>query len=94
MSNCVVISGASAKSESITKMLPEKPVLSDDEITVLKYTSSLKSSYAGIKNYRFHEAHRNTGISLDNWNTTKQALIDKKLLRKNGSITADGRNAI
>ena len=79
---------------SMAPMLPQAVELTADERTVLDYTASLKSSYGGIKNFRFHEANRHEGITLEQWNTAKQALIDRKLLNKAGAITRDGRNAI
>ncbi|KPL05710.1 hypothetical protein AMJ85_11125, partial [candidate division BRC1 bacterium SM23_51] len=48
--------------------------------------------YAGISNYRFHEAHRQTGITLEQWERGKRALIAKKLLNRAGAATNDGRN--
>ena len=74
--------------------LPSVPELSENEKMVLKYTRSLKSSYAGISNYRFHEANRETGISLSVWEQTKATLISKGLLNKAGAITESGRNAV
>ncbi|MEY2703513.1 MAG: hypothetical protein RLY43_2152 [Bacteroidota bacterium] len=66
--------------------------LTADEKTVLNYTG-YKSSYAGISNYRFVLAHRQTGISIDNWETAKASLIVKGLLNKAGAITIEGKNA-
>jgi hypothetical protein len=59
---------------------------------VLVATRSLKNSYAGRSNIRYHEAHRETGITEERWNTAQQSCIDKKLLRKNGSITNEGQH--
>jgi hypothetical protein len=83
-----------ANPADIAPMLPEKPALTEDECVVLTYTRSLKSSYAGVKNYRWQCAHDATGITEDRWNHAKQSLIAKALLRKNGAITPAGRNAI
>jgi len=83
-----------ANKEDIVPLLPEPQELTEDEITVLLYTRSLKSSYAGIKNYRFYEAHNRTGITSEQWEKAKENCIRKRLLRKNGSITPKGRNAI
>lgn len=66
--------------------------LSDDERTVLRYTQSLKSSYAGIKNYRFSESNRETGITLERWDAAKKNLIAGKFLNAVGAITDKGRN--
>jgi hypothetical protein len=80
--------------EQLTPLLPPKQEVSEHERIVLKYTSGLKSSYNGISNYRFYAAHRGEGISLNDWDTAKQSLIQKKLLNKAGAITAAGRNAL
>lgn len=81
--------------EKVLPMLHSLPEpVSDHEKTVLKFTRSLKSSYAGIKNYRFKEAKRETGITESQWESAKQALIDKKLLTKAGAITPRGQNAL
>ena len=61
-----------------SRFLPAKLELSKEEQIVLGYTRSLKNSYGGRSNIRFAEASQDTGI---------------KLLKKNGSITPDGRNA-
>ena len=82
------------RADSASGFLPSKVDLTDNERTVLHYTSTLKSSYAGIPNLRFHEAHEDKGISLDNWNTAKATLINRKLLNKAGAITPTGRNAL
>ena len=79
--------------DNLTKLLPAPAELSADERTVLEYTASLKASYGGVSNYRYHEAHRRTGITLDRWNFAKQALIGRRLLNKRGAITPAGRNA-
>jgi len=79
----------------MTKFLPENNNnLPEDEKTVLEFTSGLKSSYAGISNYRFYEARASRGITLERWNEAKASLIQKKLLNKAGAITPNGRNAL
>ena len=80
--------------DALAPLLPPPSDMTDDERIVLKYTRQLKSSYAGISNYRFHEANSNTGITLARWDTARVSLIGKKLLNKAGAITADGRNAM
>lgn len=75
------------------KRLKAETDVTDDERIVLYATRSLKSSYAGVKNYRFHEARQNTGITSERWDTAKGALIGRKLLNKAGAITPAGRNA-
>lgn len=83
-----------ANKEDLTGMLPKATPVTAYERIVLQYTSGHKFSYAGIKNYRFHEAHRSTGITSEQWDTAKTALIVSKHLMKNGAITPKGRNTI
>lgn len=84
-----------AHPQDIQKLIPETDnTLTNDHFIVLMATSSLVSSYGGIKNFRFKEARRETGITLDRWDRALQELIAKKLLQKNKAITASGRNAL
>ena len=83
-----------ASSSDLAPLLPPSVELTEDERTVLQYTRSYKSSYGGISNYRWHEANRHNGITLERWDTAKSLLIGKKLLNKRGAITVAGRNAI
>lgn len=77
------------------KLLPAPTSeLSDDEKTVLAATAGLKSSYGGIPNFRFHEASRSTGITLERWDAAKASCISKGFLNKAGAITTQGRNAV
>jgi len=72
------------------------PAPSDDitiyEKIVLVATRSLKASYGGIKDFRFVEANKYTGITREQWDNAKTALINKGLLNKAGAITPNGRN--
>lgn len=77
-----------------TDLLPPKPALDWAQSVVLAATRSLKSSYAGIRNYRFQEAHERTGITEAEWNSAKDACIASGLLNRAGAITDAGRNAI
>lgn len=74
-------------------LLPAPVELSWTEQVVLYACRSLKSSYAGIPNYRLHEASRATGITGAEYDQAKASLIGRKLLNKAGAITVDGRNA-
>ncbi len=75
------------------KALPAgEGAMSLDEKIVLKYTSGLKSSYAGIKDYRFHSAHEEMGISRERWDAAKASCISKGWLNKAGAITTAGKN--
>jgi hypothetical protein len=80
--------------DNATPLLPAPNELSADESTCLKYTCGRKSSYAGIPDYRFHEAHQRTGITRNAWLAAKASLIAKGLLNKAGAITPAGRNAV
>lgn len=80
---------------NLVAMLPAPVTLSENEHTVLHYTSRLKSSYAGISNYRFHSANQdNPAFTLENWETAKASCILRGFLNKAGAITESGRNAI
>jgi len=67
--------------------------VTEDQKIVLAYTRSRKSSYAGIPDYRFHEA-RSKGITRDRWDAAKSECIARGWLNKAGAITNDGRNVI
>lgn len=73
-----------------TKLIPAKIELTKTEKLVLAATRGLKSSYAGIKNYRQHES----GLSPQIWADTVDVLKTKGLLAKNAAITTEGKNAI
>lgn len=79
---------------NVSHLLPAPTELTADERTVLIATRSLKSSYGGVPNYRYHEARRARGITLDRWIAAKASLIEKRLLTKAGAITPEGRNAV
>ena len=79
--------------ENAPRLLPAPVELTEDELVVLKYTSHLKNSYGGESNIRYTRAHAKTGITVERWDAAKALLIGKKLLRANGSITGEGRNA-
>jgi len=80
--------------ENLSKMLPAPDEVTWAEKVVLSATRSYKSSYAGIKDYRFHEALKDTGIKKSEWDEAKQNLIQKGFLNKAGAITDKGKNAI
>jgi len=82
-----------ANTGDLTPMLPPKVDLTPHEKIVLEYTRSYKSSYGGVKNYRWHQAHDHHGILLNEWENAKAILIERKLLNKRGAITPSGRNA-
>ena len=83
-----------ARPENITPMLPPPIELTEDEETVLIASRSLKSSYAGVSDYRFVESRRSRGITRQRWDAAKSALIARKLLNKAGAITVEGKNAV
>lgn len=81
-------------SSNAAPLLPKTEDITWAEKVVLSATRSLKSSYAGIKDYRFSEAQKDTGITRADWDTAKTALIEKRLLNAAGAVTVDGKNAI
>lgn len=80
--------------ENLTKMLPKQDEVSWAEKVVLSATRSLKSSYAGIPDYRFRQALKETGITKVEWDEAKAKLIVGGFLNKAGAITDKGKNAI
>ena len=83
------------ESEYLPKFLPaEKSILTREEKIVLAAIRTYKSSYAGVSNYRYHAAHRETGISLTAYEGAKSRLIEAGYLTRAGAITLKGRNTI
>jgi hypothetical protein len=78
-----------SSADNITPMLPKPVDLSDDEKIVLEVTCSLKSSYGGIKDFRFSRS----GLPRDRYDAAKASLIARKFLNKAGAATIEGRNA-
>lgn len=68
--------------------------ITKNEAIVLYATRGLKSSYGGIPNFRYHEARKDTGITLVDYDLAKENLIKKGLLDKRGAITTNGKNAL
>lgn len=69
-----------------------KAELTWSQQVVLIATCSLKSSYGGISNYRFHEARQRVGITTPEWDTAKAELQAMKFLNAAGAVTSEGRN--
>lgn len=86
--------------ENAPRSLPSPEVgqegggLDRDQQIVLIATRSYKPSYAGVKNYRYQEATRQTGITPEAWEAARDALIASGHLNKRGAITPKGRNEI
>lgn len=74
--------------DNINKLLPKSQVLTltEDEKRCLDATQRYKSSYAGVSR------RQQIGMSEPRWETAKQGLIEKKLLKKNGALTIEGKN--
>jgi len=74
--------------DNINKLLPNPQVLSltEDEKLCLKATQQYKSTYAGISR------RQQIGMSPSQWGIAQQSLIEKKLLKKNGALTIEGKN--
>jgi hypothetical protein len=82
------------QAENAAPLLPATTELTRAERIVLVATRSLKSSYGGIKEFRFHQAHSDTGISREDWDAAKASLISRRLLNAAGAITPEGKNAV
>jgi len=83
-----------ANTQDLAPLLPPKEEISEDEKIVLYFTRAYKSSYGGIRDYRFYEAHRKTGVTRENWDKALNQCVIKELLNKRKAITSKGRNAI
>jgi hypothetical protein len=79
--------------ENAAALLPAPVELTWEERVVLAATKSLKSSYAGISDYRYHEAHRETRITRAEYDAAKGSLIARGMLNKAGAVTVAGKNA-
>lgn len=74
----------------LAPMLPKPVEVSEDEQAVLLATARYKNTYAGRTDIRFHES----GLPRDRWDAAFTSCVAKKWLRKNGSLTLDGRNIV
>jgi hypothetical protein len=74
----------------LAEALPEPSELSEPQARCLILTASLKNSYGGESNIR----QKRSGLSLEQWQTVQAECITKGWLRKNGSITREGRNQV
>lgn len=74
--------------EMDTAILPPQIELTLDEKIVLTFTCRYKSSY------RLDEAARYTKITRARWDEAKHSLIERKLLKRNGAVTVEARNAV
>lgn len=80
--------------DNAAPLLPAPIDLTREQKIVLIATRAYKSSYAGISDYRFVEAQRETGITRAQWDEAKASLIARGMLNKAGAITVDGKNAV
>ena len=78
----------------LCQLLEGETELTREQRIVLIATRSYKSSYAGVGNYRYIEAARETGISLADWERSKAECQQMGYLDKRGAITVDGRNVV
>jgi hypothetical protein len=76
---------------NLAPLLPAQEELSENEKIVLKATRTYKSSYAGIKNYRYDQVKHL--ITLSDWVATQQLLQEKGYLDKRNALTIKGKNA-
>ena len=80
--------------EFVTPTLKAPTTLTWNQQIVLAATRGLKSSYAGISNYRYVEANRETGITEAEYEAAKAELIRMGHLNARGAISISGKNAI
>lgn len=85
----LIVSAANAPA-----LLPAPAEVDRDELIVLDAARSYKSSYAGVKNYRYIEASRVTKISPAVWVNAQARCFRKGFLNKANKITPAGRNAV
>jgi hypothetical protein len=74
----------------LAEALPEPSEITEAQARCLILTASLKNSYGGESNIR----QKRSGMTLSVWLTVKDECIAKGWLRKNGSITREGRNQV
>jgi len=79
-----------AHPKDITHALPAPKEITEEEARCLCATASLKNSYGGETGIR----QKQSGLSLEVWNETKETCIGKGWMKKNGAITREGRNAV
>lgn len=68
-------------------LLPESNDIAELEKVVLALT-------VGYKSFARLEYAQRAGITKQMWEDTKATLIEKKLLKKNGAISVEGRNVV
>lgn len=78
--------------DNLNKYLPASPALTSAQKMVLVFTRERKSSYNGQNRQQMAESEKN--FPAHEWDQAKAELIAMGLLKSNGSITDDGRNAI
>jgi hypothetical protein len=72
------------------QLIPTTVELTVAEREVLIATRRYKSSYGGQDRYQMC----GTTMSRDEWNRTKESLIERGFLNRAGALTTNGRNAI
>ena len=81
--------------DNLAKYLPKSTAeITELEIAILKVTRSLKNTYAGQSEIRYNHVREEFSITFQQYREVQNRLYSKGLLRKNFSITPDGRNAI
>lgn len=90
----VKMCGLYAHPDSVIPALVEVDTLTPVQKAVLLSARMYKSSYASIKDYRYHEMAVRYSIGPDAWSEAKQSLIDTKHLNKRGAIMTAGLNAV
>ncbi len=77
-----------AKPQNLTKFLPtqQKIELTPDEARCLEATKKYKASYGGVSR------RQQVGMSTVTWEAAQAGLMEKGLMKKNGSLTIEGKN--
>lgn len=100
--NCVVVAlNQGGYGESIVVYTAASPLLetgekqlTETEVQVLLATRGLKSSYAGISDYRKHEIMRVLHITGEEVDAIRKVLRERGYLHKNNAISNKGKNAV
>lgn len=72
--------------------LPALEGVTDDMRLVLTHTASLKNTYGGRSDIRFHEANERHGVTRERWDVAFSACVAAGFLNRAGAIQAAGRN--
>lgn len=80
--------------DTLAGLLPPAVEVSRECRIVLAATQSLKSSYGGVSDFRYHKASKDTGITREVWDSAVVECQSHGWLNKAKAITNEGRNII